>query len=395
MINNLYKNFNRKERFKEIVDSVQFCNLCPRLCERRKVLSTANGNIESKVLFIAEAPGRLGADRTGIPLFGDRTGDNFETLLSNIGWQREQVFITNAILCNPKNENGNNGTPTKEEITNCSMYLSMVIALLNPEVVITLGMTALEAIKLLCIHDIKLRDDVAKLIPWNGINVFPLYHPAPRATIHRSLTKQRSDFMRLAKLVHPIDGLIKQKKLRRFKTQSLFPEENSLIQQVAQILLDLGGRMTYFKMTKLMYLIDFFALNKFGHTIVNDIYLRQVDGPWPPKLDKMLKKMEGYEIVRYFVHKIPMVAHGPSRRFKVQLDDKILETIVDVYKKYGDLGNSEIKTIVYRTEPMQFILQEEKKGKDMRNKPVLYKDKTIIQLKTSPPSRIQKSTEIE
>ena len=45
---------------------------------RRKVFSEANGNIDSKALFIAEAPGRLGADKTGIPLYGDRTGDNFE-----------------------------------------------------------------------------------------------------------------------------------------------------------------------------------------------------------------------------------------------------------------------------------------------------------------------------
>jgi DNA polymerase len=74
------------------------------MCNRRKVLSANNGNLNSKVVFIAEAPGRLGAECTGIPLYGDKTGENFEMLLGNIGWKREDVFITNSILCNPQDE---------------------------------------------------------------------------------------------------------------------------------------------------------------------------------------------------------------------------------------------------------------------------------------------------
>ena len=66
------------------------------------------------MLFVAEAPGRLGADRTGIPLYGDRTGENFQTLLGNIGWKREQVFITNAVLCNPKQETGITAPPLQD-----------------------------------------------------------------------------------------------------------------------------------------------------------------------------------------------------------------------------------------------------------------------------------------
>ena len=144
---------------------------------------------------MAEAPGRLGADRTGIPLYGDRTGDNFEALLGNVGWRREEVFITNAVLCNPKKENGNNGTPTREEISNCSAYLEMTITLIAPDVIVTLGATALTALSMLSPHGIELREGVAQVVPWRGTRFFPLYHPGPRATIHRSLTKQRSDFM--------------------------------------------------------------------------------------------------------------------------------------------------------------------------------------------------------
>jgi len=194
-----YQSFSKAARFNDLVESVQHCDLCPRLGARRKVLSSANGSMDSRVLFVAEAPGRLGADRTGVPLYGD---NNFEVLLGNIGWRREEVFITNAVLCNPKQENGNNGTPTQEEIANCSAYLEMVIALINPDVIVTLGTTALKALAMLSPHGIELRDGVAQTVPWRNTRLFPLYHPRPRAILHRSLAKQRSDFMLLSKIVH-------------------------------------------------------------------------------------------------------------------------------------------------------------------------------------------------
>ena len=97
---------NKQEKaFKGLISEVKNCKKCPRMCGRTKVLSKKNGNINSKVMFIAEAPGRHGADRTGVPLDGDKTGDNFEELLKHIGWKREDVFITNAVLCNPQKIN--------------------------------------------------------------------------------------------------------------------------------------------------------------------------------------------------------------------------------------------------------------------------------------------------
>ena len=75
-----------------------------------------------------------------------------------------------------------------------------------------------------------------------------------------------------------------------------------------------------------------------------------------------------------------MVAPGPSPRFEILLDDDILEIVSNVFHTYGSVSNAAIKTAVYRTEPMQFILKEEDKGKKMVNKPVLYKDKTAKEL---------------
>ncbi len=374
-----YKSYSKVARFKDLVMSVQHCDLCQRLCFRNKVLSEANGNINSKVLFVAEAPGRLGADRTGIPLYGDKTGDNFESLLGNIGWKRNEIFITNAVLCNPRKEDGTNGTPTRDEIDNCMAFLEMTIRLVMPEVIVSLGITALDSLNRISPHGIQLRDGVATLIPWFGAKLFPLYHPGPRAIVHRSIPKQRSDFIQLSKIVHPIEGLIDRKKHKAKSTSGDFTVASSL-QQVVRVLLELSGKMTYFKLTKLLYLIDLFSIEKLGYMVASNIYLRQTEGPWVPNLKDDLDKMMGYEARSYLLHGVPIVTKGPSPRFEIQLDDNVLEIINDVFRIYGAMSNSQIKTAVYRTEPMQFLLQEEKKGGKAINRPVLYKNKTAQQL---------------
>ncbi|MED5353306.1 MAG: uracil-DNA glycosylase family protein, partial [Nitrospinota bacterium] len=73
------------------------CRLCPTLADQPAVLSSKNGNLNAKIVFVAEAPGRFGAGRTGIPFYGDKSGDNFEILLAHIGLKRADVFITNAV----------------------------------------------------------------------------------------------------------------------------------------------------------------------------------------------------------------------------------------------------------------------------------------------------------
>jgi len=336
------------------------------------------------VLFVAEAPGRLGAERTGVPLQGDRTGDNFEMLLGNIGWKREQVFITNAILCNPQDDNGSNGTPTSEEIANCSAYLEMAITLVEPDVVVTLGRTALVALELIAPHGIDLREGVAQMVPWRNRRLFPLYHPGPRALIHRSLARQRADFMLLAKQVDPNDGVIERK--RRANTQVVRDvRELTPLQNVVKALLEMTGQLTLFKLTKLLYLADLNATRQLGRMVAGDVYLRQVDGPWLPRLDGQLRAMDGYEVRRFFAHKLPMVGLGPCPRFEAELDDDVLEILSEVAATYGKLTNAEIKSVVYQTEPMRSILREERTGQDMRNKPVLYCKATSGTGNASPP----------
>jgi len=149
-------------------------------------------------MFVAEAPGRLGAEVTGVPLFGDRTGDRFEQLLKAMCWSRSAIFITNAVLCNPRDSKGNNDRPTTAEIYNCSDLLKRTLDVVNPRLVVALGRVALEALGRIVNHDCQIKSSAGEVVPWNRKYLGVLYHPGPRTAIHRPWVDQINDARKIA-----------------------------------------------------------------------------------------------------------------------------------------------------------------------------------------------------
>jgi DNA polymerase len=189
-------------KFLALCGEAESCRICPDLADKKAVLSELNGNLNPKVFFIAEAPGRQGADRTRRPFYGDKSGENFQKFLDSIGLQREEIFITNSVLCSPRKENGANRSPKKSEIKNCASFLQRTIQMLNPNVVATLGSVALEALKAIEYHQISLKNDIGKSFEWNGRILVPLYHPSPQVIAsHRRFDEQMRDFQTLKKLI--------------------------------------------------------------------------------------------------------------------------------------------------------------------------------------------------
>jgi len=173
----------RQSRFVRLAAEAARCTLCPSMCGRAAVLSELNGPVDARVMFIGEAPGRKGADRTRVPFSGDQSGKNFERFLASIGLPRSEIFITSAALCNPRKASGANRRPTAGELRNCSNFLSRTIGLIEPRVIVTLGGAALDALKLLHYHEFNLQNDAAKIRRWNGRLLVPLYHPSPQVLI--------------------------------------------------------------------------------------------------------------------------------------------------------------------------------------------------------------------
>src|SRR6476660_7956424 len=197
----------RRKLFEQLVKEAAGCTLCPAMCGRSAVLSDLNGSPEARVLFIGEAPGRKGADRTRVPFSGDQSGANLDRFLSSIALQREQIFITSAALCNPRTESGANRRPTRKEVANCSGFLQRTIELVDPQVVVTLGSVALEALKNIHYHELNLKEHAARIHSWKGRLLVPLYHPSPQVLAsHRREEQQVKDYQVVARAVQRSKG---------------------------------------------------------------------------------------------------------------------------------------------------------------------------------------------
>jgi DNA polymerase len=197
---------NKQFSFDRLAAEAAGCAMCERMHDRQAVLSHLNGSINPLVMFIAEAPGRHGADRTRIPFHGDVSGRNFEELIRSVNLTREEIFITNSVLCSPRKPGGANDKPNRKEIRNCSDFLRRQIELIDPQVIATLGAVALDALRSIETHSYRLREHAAQILKWNGRCLVPLYHPSPQVIITvRTLEQQKKDFRALMRAINSIE----------------------------------------------------------------------------------------------------------------------------------------------------------------------------------------------
>jgi len=193
------------DEFAKLQVDVNACSLCQSMQGRHKVLSAKNGSLDACVVFIAEAPGRLGADKSMYPLSGDQTGRNFDALLEVAQIDRKKVFITNAVLCNPRDDFGNNARPSSQQLEFCAQYLQRTLDIVRPKIVVTLGQQALRSLNKLEQHQIKLSRaslDHGQTYSWRNTILYPLYHPSPKVyNLHRSKEEQENDFSHLRELI--------------------------------------------------------------------------------------------------------------------------------------------------------------------------------------------------
>jgi uracil-DNA glycosylase family 4 len=169
------------------------------MCGRTAVMSERNGDVRARVMFVGEAPGRQGGDRTRVPFSGDQSGRNFQRYIDSIRLARGGLFITNAVLCNPRKGSGANRPPTRREIANCSEYLRRLVELIDPAVVVTLGRVALEAVGRAAPHNLSLKESAGRVEKWAGRLLVPLYHPSPQVLAsHRREAEQLADYRAVA-----------------------------------------------------------------------------------------------------------------------------------------------------------------------------------------------------
>ncbi len=359
----------RERTFSDLCGRVAACLLCERMATSQRVLNRSVGSLNAKLMFIGEAPGRLGADDTGIPFHGDKSGQNFEALLAATGINRADVFVTNAVLCNPKDSAGNNSTPSSSEIVNCSSFLREQIDLVNPSVVVTLGATSLTACGALEPHNLQLAKHVRTAHQWYGRLLIPAYHPGQRAMIHRSFANQRSDyqfikeqFARLAKPVSPRGG-----------------RTRADVGRVVAYMLERIGRVSYFGLHKLFYLVEYNAWKEHGDRLSSAYIVRQKDGPYCTDLnikklkatfpELLVKTVNGGLYLEWGQRVDLFEAMEPSTEAALSKEQRaIIDSTLD---RYGKESNASLKRIVYLSRPMRTVLSKEKElHQDLYNSPI-------------------------
>jgi uracil-DNA glycosylase family 4 len=122
----------RRARLEAIAAEVRACTRC-RLHGGRTKAVPGEGHPSTEVVFVGEGPG-MNEDREGQPFVG-RAGDLLVQLLASIGWQRDDVFITNIVKCRPPE----NRDPEPDEVAACGPFLRRQLEVLDPSLVVTLG----------------------------------------------------------------------------------------------------------------------------------------------------------------------------------------------------------------------------------------------------------------
>lgn len=156
----------------EVARVASTCTKC-RLSGGRTQVVFGDGNQNANVMFIGEGPG-FHEDKQGLPFVG-AAGQLLNRLLSEIGLQREDVWITNVILCRPPG----NRDPQPDEVETCTPYLRKQIELVDPKVIVTLGNFATRFMLDRPVAISKVRGQRQR---WEGRTVLPTYHPA--AVLH-------------------------------------------------------------------------------------------------------------------------------------------------------------------------------------------------------------------
>jgi len=192
---------SKEELMEKVAREVAQCTRCG-LCEGRKNPVLGEGDLDSPVILMGEAPGRK-EDELGRPFVGS-AGKNLDKLLDFIRLERGDVYITNIVKCRPPG----NRRPRAAEIRACAPHLDEQLGVVEPLVLAPMGNSATGYImrkfglKRGRIGEVHGKPFPSRA-PWGRIVIFPLYHPAAALYNRRLLSEIERDFVVLRVLLAP------------------------------------------------------------------------------------------------------------------------------------------------------------------------------------------------
>ena len=158
--------------YQDLAQLATHCANCHRcgLGATRLNAVVGRGATPAPIMIVGEGPGQ-NEDEQGLPFVG-RSGQLLERILAAVDFSVDrEVYICNVVRCRPPE----NRVPTPEEIAACKPYLLEQIRLVDPQVILLTGATALKAVTGTKAAITKVRGE---WIEWEGRLCMPIFHPA-------------------------------------------------------------------------------------------------------------------------------------------------------------------------------------------------------------------------
>lgn len=130
---------DRHQRLTLLADEVRACTRCGLHAERKQAVF-ARGNGSSGLCFVGEGPG-ADEDQQGFPFVG-AAGQLLDRMIAAMGIARDDVYVCNIVKCRPPK----NRAPEPEEVSACMPYLTEQLSLVEPQVIVALGKTAVQGL---------------------------------------------------------------------------------------------------------------------------------------------------------------------------------------------------------------------------------------------------------
>ena len=130
---------SKLEKLKKLKSKIQSLKNCD-LKNNATNIVFGDGNINSKIMIIGEGPG-ANEDALGKPFIG-RAGKLLDKMLAAIQLDRKKVYISNVVNYRPPE----NRKPTEKEIERYLPFLTSHIEIINPQILLLLGSTALNSL---------------------------------------------------------------------------------------------------------------------------------------------------------------------------------------------------------------------------------------------------------
>ncbi|MBA1339906.1 MAG: DNA polymerase [Pelagibacterales bacterium] len=124
------------ENLKNEINSIEDC----KLKKNSQQIVFADGNINSPLMIIGEAPGKK-ENQSG-KAFNDVDGELLKKMLLAINIKKNNVYLTYVVNYRPPDDR----KPNTDEIKRYSIFLQKHVSIINPKIIILMGSTAMEAL---------------------------------------------------------------------------------------------------------------------------------------------------------------------------------------------------------------------------------------------------------